>query len=155
MIRLYDYVDITPEMRDRALSGAANILRRAGIDVQFLNCHATTTHPVVKDASNTRLKPWELVAGIVPRGMYPKLSRPSETYGVALARGKNPVFCGCSIATTSISPSSGTLNQVTAWSTERYLMRATLASCWPTRLPIMSATCCSLRSGAIFTASGT
>lgn len=92
VIRLYDYVDITPAMRDRALSGAAGILRRAGIDVRFLNCHATTTHPVVDDACNARLRPGELVARIVPRGMYPKLTRPSETYGVALTRGENPRF---------------------------------------------------------------
>ena len=92
VVRLYDYVDITPEIRDRALSGAADIFRRAGIDAQFLNCHATTTRPVVDDACNARLSPWELVARIVPRGMYPKLSRPSETYGVALTRGENPHF---------------------------------------------------------------
>ncbi len=81
-IRLYNYADLTPAAQARAEKVASDILRKAGITAQWLDC------PIAKNQQNPAcslpLRPTELVLRILPGSKAARAALDRASCGYAL-----------------------------------------------------------------------
>lgn len=81
-IRLYNYADLTPVAQARAQKVASEILRKAGITAQWLDCPIAKAQQL--PACNLPLRPTELVLRILPGSKASRAALDRASCGYAL-----------------------------------------------------------------------
>ena len=86
-VRLYDYVQLDPAIRERALSDAARILGGAGIRVKFLRCPLTKEEQDKNSSCGTPTGPADLFFRLLPPEMHIERTNGTHPLGSAMVTG--------------------------------------------------------------------